>query len=58
MNKYIAMAVLATFVAVPAAGLAKTPQAPAAAAKKETAKATAKAAPTHATRGVVKSVDE
>ena len=58
MSKYIAMAVLAAFVAVPAVGLAKTPQAPPAAAKKEAAKTTAKAAPTHAKRGVVKSVDE
>ena len=57
MRKYIATAVLAAVVAAPVIGLAKTPQAPAA-AKKEATKTASKAAPTHATRGVVKTVDE
>jgi hypothetical protein len=58
MRKYIATAVLAAAVfAVPVIGIAKTPQA--AAAKKEATKAaTTKPAATHATRGVVKSVDD
>jgi hypothetical protein len=57
MRKYIVAAALAAIVAVPMIGVAQTAQAPAA-AKKETAKTAAKAAPTHATKGVVKSVDE
>ena len=59
MRKYIASAVLAAAVmAVPVAGFATIPQAPPAAAKKEATKTTTKAAPTHATSGVVKSVDD
>ena len=59
MGKYFATAVLAAAVmAVPVVGLATTPQATPAAAKKEATKTTTKAAPTHATRGVVKSVDD
>ena len=59
MRKYIASAVLAAAVmAVPVAGFATMPQATPAAAKKEATKTTTKAAPTHATSGVVKSVDD
>ena len=59
MRKYIASAILAAAVmAVPVVGFATTPQAPPAAAKKEATKTTTKAAPTHATSGVVKSVDD
>ena len=59
MRKYLASAVLAAAVmAVPVAGFATMPQAPPAAAKKEATKTTTKAAPTHATSGVVKSVDD
>jgi len=59
MRNYIATAVLAAAVmAVPVVGFATTPQAPPAAAKKEATKTTTKAAPTHATTGVVKSVDD
>ena len=58
MRKYIATAVLAAAViAVPIVGFATTRQAPPAAAKKE-ATSSSKAAPTHATKGVVKSVDD
>src|SRR5215204_4113104 len=60
MRKYIATAVLAAAVmAVPIVGFATARQAtPPAAAKKEATKTTTKAAATHATRGVVKSVDD
>ena len=59
MRKYIASAVLATAVmAVPVAGFATMPQAAPAAAKKEATKTSTKPAPTHATSGVVKSVDD
>ena len=59
MRKYIATTVLAAAVmAVPIVGFATTPQAPPAPAKKEASKTSTKAAPTHATRGVVKSVDD
>jgi len=64
MRKNIATAALAAAViAMPIAGFAATGQAaPAAAkpaaAKKEATSNTAKAAPTHATKGVVKSVDD
>jgi hypothetical protein len=59
MRNYIATAVLAAAVmAVPVVGFATTPQTPPAAAKKEATKTTTKAAPTHATSGVVKSVDD
>ena len=58
MRKYIATAVLAAAViAVPIVGFATSRQAPPAAAKKE-ATSSSKAAPTHATKGVVKSVDD
>ncbi len=59
MRKYIATAVLAAAViTVPVVGFATTRQAAPAAAKKEATSTTAKAAPTHATKGVVKSVDD
>ncbi len=59
MRKYIATAVLAAAVmAVPVVGFATARQTAPAAAKKEATKATTKAAPTHATRGIVKSVDD
>ncbi len=59
MRKYIATTVLAAAVmAVPIVGFATMRQAPPAAAKKEATKTTTKAAPTHATSGVVKSVDD
>ena len=59
MRKYIASAILAAAVmAVPVVGFATIPQATPAAAKKEATKTTTKAAPTHATSGVVKSVDD
>jgi len=59
MRKYIATAALAAAViALPIAGFATTRQAPPAAAKKEATSTAAKAAPTHATKGVVKSVDD
>ena len=59
MRKYIASAILAAAaVAVPVVGFATIPQAAPAAAKKEATKTTTKAAPTHATSGVVKSVDD
>ena len=62
MRKYIATAALAAAViAMPIAGFAATQTAPAAkpaAAKKEATSTAAKAAPTHATKGVVKSVDD
>ena len=59
MRKYIATAVLAgALMGAPIVGFAKAPQAAPAAAKKEATKATAKPAATHATRGVVKSVDD
>ena len=61
MRKYIATAALAAAViAMPIAGLAATRQAAPAAAKKEASgtTGTAKAAPTHATKCVVKSVDD
>ena len=59
MRKYIATAALAAAVmAMPIAGIAATRQAAPAAAKKEATGNTSKAAPTHATRGVVKSVDD
>ena len=59
MRKYIAAAVLASAVfAAPVIGIAKTPQAAPAAAKKEATKAAATKTATHATRGVVKSVDD
>ena len=59
MRKYIATAALAAAViAVPVVGFATTRQAAPAAAKKEATSTTAKAAPTHATKGVVKSVDD
>ena len=58
MRKYIATAALAAAViTVPIVGFATTRQAPPAAAKKE-ATSSSKAAPTHATKGVVKSVDD
>ena len=61
MRKYIATAILAgTLITVPVVGIANTPQAAPAAAKKEAAreKTNTKATPTRATRGVVKSVDD
>jgi hypothetical protein len=59
MRKYIATAALAAAViAMPIVGLATTRQAAPASAKKEATSAASKAAPTHATKGVVKSVDE
>jgi len=59
MGKYIATAALAAAViAMPVVGFATTRQAAPAAAKKEATTSTAKAAPTHATKGVVKSVDD
>jgi hypothetical protein len=59
MRKYIASAILAAAVmVVPVVGFATIPQAAPAAAKKEATKTTTKAAPTHATSGVVKSVDD
>ena len=59
MRKYIATAALAVAVmATPIVGFATTRQAAPAAAKKEAASAASKAAPTHATKGVVKSVDD
>jgi hypothetical protein len=59
MRKYIATAALAAAVmAMPIVGFATTRQAAPAAAKKEATSSTSKAAPTHATKGVVKSVDE
>ncbi len=59
MRKYIATTVLAAAVmAVPVVGFATARQATPTAAKKEATKTTTKAAPTHATRGVVKSVDD
>jgi hypothetical protein len=59
MRKYIATAALAAAViALPIVGFATTRQAPPAAAKKEPTSSTSKAAPTHATKGVVKSVDD
>ena len=59
MRKYIATAALAAAVmAMPIAGIAATGQAAPAAAKKEATGSAAKAAPTHATKGVVKSVDD
>jgi hypothetical protein len=59
MRKYLASAVLAAAVmAVPVAGFATMRQAPPATAKKEATKTTTKSAPTHATSGVVKSVDD
>ena len=59
MRKYIASALLAAAVmAVPVVGFATRPQAAPATAKKEATKTAAKAAPTHATSGVVKSVDD
>jgi len=58
MRKYITTAMLAAAViAMPMVALATTRQA-APAAKKEATSSTSKAAPTHATRGVVKSVDD
>lgn len=57
MRKYIASAILAAAVmAMPAAGFAKAPQTMS--AKKEATKTATKSVPTHATRGVVKSVDD
>ena len=60
MRKYLASAILAAAVmAVPVVGFATIPQAAPATAKKEaTTKPATKAAPTHATSGVVKSVDD
>ena len=59
MRKYFASAILAAAVmAMPVVGFATISQAPPAAAKKEATKTTTKAAPTHATSGVVKSVDD
>lgn len=59
MRKHIATALLAgALVAVPVIGFATTRQAPPAAAKKEATKESSKSTPTHATRGVVKSVDD
>ena len=59
MRKYIATAVLAAAVmALPVVGFATARQAAPAAANKEATKTTTKAAPTHATTGVVKSVDD
>ena len=59
MPKYIATAALAAaIIAMPIAGFATTRQAAPAAAKKEATSSTAKAAPTHATKGVVTSVDD
>ena len=59
MRKYIATAALAAAViTVPVVGFATTRQAAPAAAKKEATSTTTKAAPTHATKGVVKSVDD
>ena len=59
MRKYIATAALAAAViAMPIVGFATTRQAAPAAAKKEATSSASKAAPTHATKGVVKSVDD
>jgi hypothetical protein len=59
MPKYIATAAFAAaIIAMPIAGFATTRQAAPAAAKKEATSSTAKAAPTHATKGVVTSVDD
>ena len=59
MRKYIATAALAAAViTIPVVGFATARQAAPAAAKKEATKTTTKAAPTHATSGVVKSVDD
>jgi hypothetical protein len=58
MRTSIATAALAAaIIAMPIAGFATTRQA-APAAKKEATSGTAKPAPTHATKGVVKSVDD